>query len=384
MTRTLNDLPTPSLILDRSRLLANIARMQARAKDLGVILRPHLKTAKSAKVAELAVGKSGAITVSTLAEAEYFAKAGFRDITYAVPIAPQKLERVAGIMKAGVDLKIITDHPAVAQVIAETGQKLGVTFSTLIKIDCGLGRAGIPPDSELLLPLAKALNQPGAKLAGVLTHAGHSYDAKSIAQIEQIAEEERLAAVTAAERLRAAGFACDIVSVGSTPTALYAKQLDGITEMRPGNFVFFDLFQAGLGSCGMGDVAVSVLATVVAHHPGRNHLLIDAGGLALSKDTGANKHAPGTGYGRVCRAGEALPLDGLNIHDVHQEHGLLGGPLTPDGRPAPKVDFAAFPPGTRLRVLPNHVCMTGAMYDRYFVTDGGLEIVDEWDRINGW
>ncbi|WP_341910288.1 alanine racemase [Ferrovibrio terrae] len=381
MTQTLNDLPTPSLILDRSRLLNNIARMQARAAALKVQLRPHLKTAKSAMVAELAVGKAGAITVSTLAEAEYFAKAGFRDITYAVPIAPQKLEQVAAIMNGGVDLKIITDHPAVAQAIAEKGQALGITFSTMIKIDSGLGRAGIPPDSALLLPLANALSQPGSRLAGVLTHAGHSYDAKSTADIERIAEEERLAVVTAATRLREAGFACPIVSVGSTPTALFAKHLDGVTEMRPGNFVFFDLFQAGLGTCAMEDVAVSVLATVVAHHPGRNHVLIDAGGLALSKDTGANKNAPGTGYGRVCRPEAALPLPGLSIHDVHQEHGLVGGPK------AAPVDFASYPPGSRLRVLPNHSCMTGAMYDRYFVIDpaqAGGAILAEWDRVNGW
>lgn len=380
---TLADLPTPVLILDRSRLLANVARMQAQAKKLGVSLRPHLKTAKSAMVAELAVGKNGPITVSTLAEAEYFAKAGFRDILYAVPMAPQKLEQVAKLIRpthdrGGVDLKIITDHPAVAQAAAEAGQRLGITFRVMIKIDSGLGRAGLAPDSDILLPLAKALSQPGVELAGVLTHAGHSYGATSVAEIERIAEDERVAVVQAATRLRAAGFACPTVSVGSTPTALFAKDLTGVTEMRPGNFVFFDLFQAGLGTCRLEDIAVSVLATVVSHHPARNHVLIDAGGLALSKDTGANKNVPGTGYGRVCRPDEKLPLDGMNVHDVHQEHGLLGGP------DAPKVDFAAHPPGSRLRVLPNHSCMTGAMYDRYYVTDGGSEIVAEWDRVNGW
>ncbi|MEK9968021.1 MAG: alanine racemase [Ferrovibrio sp.] len=380
--QTLADLPTPVLVLDRSRLLANIARMQARAKALNVSLRPHLKTAKSAMVAELAVGKDGPITVSTLAEADYFARAGFRDITYAVPIAPQKLEHVAALLRDGVDLKIITDHPSVAQAIADAGKRLGVTFRALIKIDSGLGRAGIAPDSDLLLPLAKGLSQPGSELAGVLTHAGHSYGATSVAEIERVAEDERQAVVTAAQRLRAAGHACAIVSVGSTPTALFAKDLSGVTEMRPGNFVFFDLFQAGLGTCAMQDIAVSVLATVVAHHPGRNHVLIDAGGLALSKDTGANKNVPGTGYGRVCRPGEPLPLAGLSVHDVHQEHGLVGGP---DAAP---VDFAAYPPGSRLRVLPNHSCMTGAMYDRYYVVDSARqdasEIVAEWDRVNGW
>lgn len=376
---TLDDLPTPVLLLDRQRLLRNIARMRARADALKVTLRPHLKTAKSAKVAELCHGGTrGPITVSTLAEAGYFAKAGFRDITYAVPIAPQKLTQVAAIMKDGVDLKVITDNLAVAEATAAKGRELGVTFRALIKIDCGLGRAGILPDAPELLPLAAALSQPGAALAGVLTHAGHSYGAKSIAEIERIAEEERAAVLLAATRLREAGHPCEIVSVGSTPTALFARHLDGITEMRPGNFVFFDLFQAGLGSCRMEDIAVSVLASVVSHHRQRNHVLIDAGGLALSKDTGANLHTPGTGYGRVCRPAEGMPLPDLSIHDVHQEHGLVGGPK------AAPLDFAAFPPGSRLRVLTNHICMTGAMYDRYYVTDGGDTVVAEWDRVNGW
>lgn len=376
---TLDDLPTPVLLLDRQRLIRNCARMRERAKTLGVQLRPHLKTAKSAAIAEIAHdGEKGPITVSTLAEAAYFSKAGFRDILYAVPVAPQKLDQVAAIMRDGTDLKIITDNLAVAQAIAARGHALGVTFRVLIKIDCGLGRAGIDANSPELLPLAQALSQPGAELAGVLTHAGHSYHAKSVAEVKRIAEAERLAVVRAAARLREAGHACGIVSVGSTPTALHADSLAGVTEMRPGNYVFFDLFQVGVGSCRMEDIAVSVLATVVAHHQGRNHLLIDAGGLALSKDTGANEHTPGTGYGRVCRPGEPLPLPGLAIHDVHQEHGLVGGPE------AATINFAAFPPGSRLRALPNHSCMTGAMYDRYYVTDGGAEIVAEWDRVNGW
>ncbi|MFC3675786.1 alanine racemase [Ferrovibrio xuzhouensis] len=381
----LADLPTPVLILDRARLLANTARMRDRAASLGLSLRPHMKTAKSATVAILAhAGTKGPVTVSTLVEAAHFAAAGFRDILYAVPVAPQKLDQAAAIMRdTACDLKLITDNIAVAEAIAAAGRRLGVRFRTLIKIDCGLGRTGIAPDSPDLLPLAAALSAPGAELAGVLTHAGHSYHAHSIAEIKAIAEDERLAVVTAAGRLRAAGHACAIVSVGSTPTALHAESYAGVTEMRPGNYMFFDLFQAGVGSCRMEDIAVSVLATVVSHHPGRGHLLLDAGGLALSKDTGANEHSPGTGYGLVCRPGDAVPLPDLAVRDVHQEHGLVGR------RDGGAADFlSAHPPGSRLRVLPNHSCMTAAMYDRYYVTDpavaGGLAVVAEWDRVNGW
>lgn len=380
----LDDLPTPALILDRPRLEANIARMRGRADSLGVTLRPHLKTAKSARVAELAHGgEKGAITVSTLAEAAYFAAAGFRDILYAVPIVPAKLDQVMALRRQGTDLKIITDDAGTAAAIAAHGQAAGRAHRVLIKIDTGLGRAGIDAEAPELLAIAAALKAPGAELAGVLTHAGHSYHAKSVDEVKRIAEAERAGVVRAAGRLREAGHPCPIVSVGSTPTALHADRLDGVTEMRPGNFVFFDLFQVGVGSCRMEDIAVSVLASVMAHHRGRNHLLIDAGGLALSKDTGANEHRPGTGFGLVCLAGGKVPLPGLSVFDVHQEHGLVGRDAGPGGlRPA--LPFERFPIGSRLRVLPNHSCFTAAAYDCYHVTDGGGTVAETWDRVNGW
>jgi D-serine deaminase-like pyridoxal phosphate-dependent protein len=376
----LDDLRTPALILDRTRLLANIARMRARARDGNVILRPHLKTAKSARIAELATDGRGPITVSTLAEAAYFLRHGFRDITYAVGIVPGKLDEVAALQRGGAELKILTDNAAVARAIAERGRELRQTFRVLIEIDTGLGRAGIAPEAPDLLVIAEALN--GAELVGVLAHAGHSYHCADLEEVKQVAEDERAGAVKAAERLRAAGYACPVVSVGSTPTALLAENFDGVTEIRPGNFVFFDLFQTGLGVCTEQDIAVSVLASIIGHHRPRNHLLIDAGGLALSKDTGANEHRPGTGYGAICLPGGKVPLPGLAVIDVHQEHGIIAHSkgleaITP-------LPFDRFPVGSRVRVLPNHSCMTAAAYGRYYVTDGGNEIVAEWDRINGW
>ncbi len=377
----LHDLPTPSLILDRTRLVDNVGRMRARARDFGVTLRPHLKTAKSAKVAELAAGGRGPITVSTLAEADYFLKHGFRDITYAVGIVPAKLDHVAALQRDGADLKILTDNVEVAKAIAERGRAAGRKFRVLVEIDTGLGRAGIAPNAPELTAIAAALAD-GAELVGVLAHAGHSYHCESIEDVKQVAEEERAGAVGAAMRLRAAGFPCPVVSVGSTPTAVHAERLDGVTEIRPGNYVFFDLFQAGVGSCAVTNIAVSVLASVIGHHQPRNHLVIDAGALALSKDVGANEHRPGTCYGAVCLPASGDPLPGLAVVDVHQEHGIVAASKGLDAiSPLP---FERFPVGSRLRVLPNHACMTAAMYDRYHVTDGGTEVVDEWDRINGW
>ena len=377
----LDDLPTPALILDRSRLVENAARMRARAAHLNVALRPHLKTAKSAAVAQMALGVKGPITVSTLAEADYFLARGFRDMTYAVSIVPAKLDHAAALQRAGADLKLLTDNVDVAAAVAARGRELRQAFRVLIEIDTGLGRAGIASDAAELLPIAQALGD-GAELVGVLAHAGHSYHCDSIDEVKQIAEAERAGAVAAARRLREAGFACPVVSVGSTPTAIHAERLDGVTEIRPGNYLFFDLFQVGVGSCRMEDVAVSVLASVISHHRPRNHLVIDAGALALSKDTGANEHRPGTGYGLICLPGGKVPLPGLAILDVHQEHGLVAHAKGLDA--ISKLPFDRFPIGSRVRVLPNHACMTAAMYDRYYVTEGGLDVVAEWDRINGW
>lgn len=382
----LDDLPTPCLILDLDRLDRNLARMRDRAQELGVQLRPHMKTAKSADIARAALGgEAGPITVSTLAEARHFAEAGFTDITYAVGITPGKLEEAAALRQRGVALKLLTDDVAMAARLQADGAARGIRHEVLIEIDCGLGRAGLLPDAPELADLASALaageTGPGAALAGVLTHAGHSYHATDAEGIAAIAEAERQAAVQAAGRLRALGQRCDIVSVGSTPTALFARDLAGVTEMRPGNYMFFDLFQAGLGTCALTDIAVSVLAAVTGHHAGRNHLLLDAGGLALSKDTGAAEHMPSAGYGLVCLPNGAVPLPDLAVREVHQEHGLVGRVDPGSGdRPLP---FHRFPVGARLRVLPNHSCMTAAMYDRYYLVRGG-QITGTWSRVNGW
>jgi D-serine deaminase-like pyridoxal phosphate-dependent protein len=377
------DLPTPCLVLDRQRLQRNIARMSERARALGVTLRPHMKTAKSAKVAELIHGGPGPITVSTLAEAAYFLAAGFQDMVYAVGIVPAKLPAVAALQERGARLTLVTDNVPVARAVAEQSRALKAKLTVLIELDVGEGRAGVDPGGPELLEIARALTaSSNVTLAGVLAHAGHSYACDGLSDIELVAEDEREGAVRAATRLRDAGFPTPVVSIGSTPTALMARDLSGVTEIRPGNFVFFDLFQSGLGCCREDDIAVSVLASVTGHHRGRNHLLIDAGGLALSKDVGANPRRPGTGYGAICMPVGSGPLNGLSVLAVHQEHGVVaqaGGLDAIDPLP-----FDRFPVGSRLRVLPNHICMTAAMYQTYYVTDGGDEIIDTWDRINGW
>ncbi|MCI0430848.1 MAG: alanine racemase [Rhodospirillales bacterium] len=371
----LPQLPTPVVLLDRVKLDRNLARMAARMRALDVDLKPHMKTAKSADIARRATqGFSGALTVSTLAEAAYFAEAGFRDITYALGIVPAKLAAAAALIERGVALTLLTDNPVAARAVGEEGRRRGIRFSLLIEIDTGSGRAGVDPGSDLLLDIAQAIVESGAELTGVLTHAGHSYEAKGAAALRAVAEEERAGVVAAAERLRQAGFACPRVSAGSTPTAAFAERLTGVTDMRPGIYMFGDLMQTAIGSCTADDIALTVLTSVIGVYPERNLALIDAGSLALSADRGAAAMLPDTGNGWVLDA-EGRRIDGLFVGQVHQEHGFVTARA-----PLP---FERLAIGTRLRILPNHSCITAAAYDRYHVVEEG-EVVAEWDRVNGW
>ena len=377
--QTIDQLPTPSLILDRAILRRNLKRMSDRLHSAGVVLRPHLKTAKSVQVGRMAVeGHDGRITVSTLAEARYFADGGFKDILYGVGIVPAKLPVVAEIRRRGVNLRVVTDNLSVAKAIA-AATHAGDTFSVLIEIDSGAGRAGLPfPALPGLLEIARVLHAaPRVELAGVMTHAGHSYHQSTPDGVAAIAEQERRAIVGAAEMLRAAGIPCPIVSGGSTPTAVHSRDFNGITEMRPGVYVFNDLDQEFIGACTAGDLALSVLASVIGHYPHRNQILVDAGALALSKDISAQEFQPKVGFGTIVGPETAT---GMAVVDCSQEHGFVGAD-------APMA-YDYLPVGSRLRILPNHACITAAAYDRYYVVDsdldGGRTVVDVYDRINGW
>jgi D-serine deaminase-like pyridoxal phosphate-dependent protein len=377
---TLDDLLTPALVLDRARLERNLAAMTARMAGHGVALRPHMKTAKSAEVARRAVaGSAGGITVSTVAEAAYFAAEGFRDITYAVGMVAAKMAPLATLMRKGVRITLLTDDLGGVAALDEAAGALGVCPELLIEIDTGLGRAGLAPDAPDVVALGRAINEAAnLTLAGVLTHAGHSYHCAGPEGIRAVAEAERAGLVEAAGALVAADLPCPVVSAGSTPTATFAERLDGVTEMRPGNYVFYDLDQVGIGSCDVDDVAVSVLASVIGHNRARGTVLIDAGALALSKDISAGEFFDDAGYGWVFDAECGSRLGGAWVAEVHQEHGIVAGP---NGAPAP---FDALPVGSRVRVLPNHSCITCAMYPNYHLVEGGGAVVGEWPRINGW
>ncbi|HET7604927.1 MAG TPA: alanine racemase [Sphingomicrobium sp.] len=376
---TIFDLPTPALLLDRRRLEANADRMRRRVEQLGVALRPHVKTSKSIDVLRVLAGRDDLpITVSTLAEARYFFANGVRDILYAVGIAPVKLPEVAALIRDGCSLRVILDSVDAADSVRAFGESEGLIIEALIEVDTDGRRAGVAPGDELLIEIARRISSgSGARLAGVMTHAGGSYSARTLGEFEAIAERERAGAVTAAERLRAAGFPVGIVSVGSTPTVHYARTLERVTEARVGVYAFGDLVQAQLGTCGVHDIAISVLASVIGHNRTHRRVLIDAGFLALSRDRGTADFPVDWGYGAVCGAATGEPIEGVRVESTNQEHGIVTAWTG-------ELDWSRFSIGGRVRILPNHACATAAAYERYFVTDGDVRVVDVWGRVNGW
>lgn len=372
------ELETPCLLLDQDRLDANIARLKSRTDALGVTLRPHMKTAKSIDVAGRVHGNSpGPITVSTLAEAEYFAGFGYRDIIHAVGLAPQRCKRALGLRAAGVDLKLLLDSTDQALALAEAANHAGVKAAALIEIDCDGHRAGIAPDSARLVLIADTLTAQGVAVAGVLTHAGGSYEGGGSEAIAQAAEAERAAVVHAAERLRQSGHECPIVSVGSTPTAHFARSLEGVTEVRAGVYMMFDLVMQGIAVCQYDDIALSVLSTVIGAQPDKGLIIVDAGWMALSRDRGTAGQAVDQGYGLVCNeAGEPWP--DLIVLGANQEHGVIGI------RPGSRAALPNLPIGSRVRILPNHACATASQHAGYHVLGRAVTAPTWWPRLTGW
>ncbi len=369
------DIETPALVLDKGILDRNLARMHEQVAGLGARLRPHVKTAKSIDVVRRAAASGeGGITVSTLKEAEQFFAAGYRDILYAVGIAPNKLNHVVAMRRRGCDLTVILDNIDAAQAVMAASAKNSIPIPALIEIDSDGHRAGVTPGNAALADIGRTL---GANLRGVMTHAGGSYDCKSVEDIRGYARRERAEAARCAEQLRAAGLPCPMVSVGSTPTATVVENLAGVTEVRVGVYMFFDLFMAGLGVCTQNDIALSVLTSVIGHQPEKGWIITDAGWMALSRDHGTASQKIDQGYGVVCDI-RGRAIDDFIVSSTNQEHGIVAR------RGRGVIDMSRFPVGTLLRVLPNHACATAAQHAAYHVVNGGVEIEAVWPRFSGW
>lgn len=374
----LSELDTPSLLIDKAKLFENIDYCQRRAHELDVNWRPHVKTHKCAPIAAMQVqGMFGGITVSTVKEAEYmFDEEGITDIIYAVGIAPQKLTRIALLNSRGADIKIILDNLASAMAVSEFCRTHNTKIGVLLEIDCDGHRSGLKPDDPALVTVAKALTD-GAVFKGVLTHAGDSYLSRSREELEAYAANEVRQIMTAANTLKAAGYTCEIISVGSTPTFTAVKDTEGVTEYRSGVGVFQDLVMAGLNVCKVKDIAISVLVTVIGHQPQKGWIITDGGWMAMSRDRGTAAQAVDWGYGLVCDE-TGKPIENLWMKSANQEHGIV---CSRDGSPIRPEDF---PIGTRLRILPNHACPTAAAFDKYFVVDENNNVQTIWPKINNW
>jgi D-serine deaminase-like pyridoxal phosphate-dependent protein len=389
----LDDLPTPALVLDLDVLEANLERMQAKADRLGVALRPHAKTHKCLEVADrqVALGARG-LTVSTLAEARFFAASGFADLTWAFPLVLSRLEEARQLverflmMDAELVLRLTVDSAEAVEALAAQP----TPFHVLLEVDCGYGRTGVDAASGRALELARRLaDVPHLHFDGILSHSGNAYAAGSRGQARAVAEEERRAMAELAGRLREAGVEGQApapgepprleVSVGSTPGMAAVEDLTGATEARPGNYCFYDGTQAALGSCTPADCAVTVLVSVVSCQPGAGHAVTDAGALALSKDPGPVHLGERWRWGMgavftdlaTYRAGEPEP--DLHLASLSQEHGKTSG-ATVAGR--------RLRVGERLRVLPNHSCLAIPNFASYWVVKGE-DVVGRWGIFQG-
>jgi D-serine deaminase-like pyridoxal phosphate-dependent protein len=366
---------TPGLILDISRVRRNAERMSQLARRNGVRFRPHVKTHKCIEVARIqTTGHTGPITVSTLAEARAFASDGFTDITYAVPIEQGKLVEVTSLVSNGLKFNLLTDDAETVRNLDASASRAGINFEVFVKIDCGTHRVGLEPEAPEALEIPRLISDSkNLHFAGILTHAGHSYNARSNDEIVAVARHERDSMVELAERLRSNSIDVPMVSIGSTPTMSMIDHLQGTDEIRPGNYIFFDAFQATLGSCTFDDTALTVLTAIIHKDRYRRRLVVDAGAIALSKDRGPVGLDPECGYGHV------LDVEGnetgMRVTGMSQEHGEIeAGDVS---------SFDKFNVGDRLRVLANHSCLTAAQHSHYNVIEKG-QIVDRWDIHRGW
>jgi len=378
-TEQLAALITPCLLIDEVKMSRNIDHLAKRARELGVVLRPHLKTVKSVDAARRQLdGGNGPATVSTLAEAEIFAAAGINDIVYAVGIAPQKLPRVIALRQSGCNLAVILDSVEQAEAVAAASEESGCSIPAMIEIDSDGHRSGLLPNDLTIVQIGRILNEGGAQIRGVLAHAGESYGAVSDDEKAAFAEQERAAVVAAANALLADGLPCPVVSVGSTPTAHYAKDLTGVNEMRAGVYVFFDLVMAGIDVCSEDDIALSVLTTVIGHQKKREWIIVDAGWMAMSRDRGTAAQLVDQGYGVVCDInGNVLP--DLIVTQANQEHGVIAK------RPGSTGTIPQLALGTQLRILPNHACATAAQHNAYHVVPADKQApLLNWPRFGGW
>lgn len=369
-----NAIGTPFLYLDKQKFLNNLTQMCSHISKLGTSLRPHFKTVKSLDALPYLIDSlEDPITVSTLEEAEQLANYGCKDILYAVGISQEKLLRVEQLLKRGISIVVLLDSMEQVDFVNTYSQEHECVISCLIEIDCDGHRGGVSADSEALIAMAKSLDKGFADFKGVMLHAGESYHCSSQEALNQSASNEVATAQLAAKRLELVGIHCEIVSIGSTPTACSYTNTSGITEVRAGIYSLFDLVMHQLGVCTLNDIAISVVSSVIGHNKSRGQIFVDAGWMALSLDKGHEEQC----YGVVLQPnGQESKI--LKVVQVNQEHGIL------EAASGSEIDFECFPIGSRVHIVPNHACSTSAMHRQYHVFDLVEGQIEQWQRISGW
>jgi D-serine deaminase-like pyridoxal phosphate-dependent protein len=363
----ITDLRTPCVLVEQSRIVRNIDRMQQAADATGRRLRPHTKTHKSPALARMQVSRGAAgICCAKLGEAEVFADAGFEDIRLPYPLNPANFDRVFLLMDR-IKLSFIVDHPAIAREWSEVMRGAGRTVDVMVKVDVGFHRCGIDPDDEGSAAfVAEVAALPGFNFRGLLSHAGHAYGAASSAEAAAIAQAEARTLTSLAERARQLGVAVDEISVGATPTARFSAEAEGITELRPGNYIYYDRMQVTLGAASWSDCALTVLSRVVTtHEPDR--IILDAGSKTLSTDQARGPGNP-TGYGAVLEGLHSTsPDESLSVERLSEEHATVRA-----------THHSGLRPGDLVRIVPNHACVVSNLVDHVWLVDG-TDVVERLD-----
>ncbi len=368
---SLLEIETPHILLDQGRLQANIQLIQNIANTHSVNVRPHIKTHKCLEIArqQIMAGAVG-ITASKVDEALVFIKNGIRSVTVAYPlVVASKLDRlIAAALAHDVDLRLIVDSSAGVVAIAKTAEKHQKQISIFLKIDVGLHRCGLAEDDPSLVELVqKIVQEPALNFLGLLSHAGHTYGAEDADAARKIAQEECEILMRIQKNLESVGIEVSEMSVGSTPGTLASDSYDGITEIRPGNYVFMDRMPLRLKLIELNQIALSVLATVVSQNS--DYFIIDAGSKTLSSDKGAHGMSGMEGFGLAYPINRFEDKDyEMIVEKLSEEHGFVV---------RKNFDLEI---GAKLRLVPNHACVVANLLDTYTVLKDG-QIVDRWDIV---
>ncbi|MGH9371346.1 MAG: alanine racemase [Vicinamibacterales bacterium] len=361
----LTSLPTPSVLIEQLKLERNIDRMQAAAEAGGKRLRPHSKTHKSPELAVIQVARGAVgICCAKLGEAEVFADHRIEDIRLPYPLNPVNGDRLLGLLDR-TRLSFIVDNLDVARGWSDVLRRAGREVDVLVKVDVGFHRCGIDPElSSATDFVARVAGMPGLRFRGLLSHAGQVYGATSEDEICRIALEEAGLLTALGDRVVEKGIAVEEISVGATPTAPFSAKLPGVTEIRPGNYVYYDRMQVALGAATWDDCALTVLARVVSR-PAGDRIIFDSGSKTLTTDQIRGAGA-GAGYGvALASLDSAAPDSRLLIERLSEEHATVR--VLEEG--------CRLAPGDLVRIIPNHSCVVSNLVDEVWIVNGE-DVVD--------